>query len=363
MTKKTILALAACAIPIASFAQSSVTMFGLMDVGISYVSNEGGHGNAQFDDNIFFPNLLGFEGKEDLGTGTRAIFRLVNQYSLANGSIIGGGLFARQAYVGVENDSYGKLTLGNQYEFMVDALAASGNEIAQDVAGLYGFRNGPFDKLALPNNPTGAFDWDRVAGSNRVANSVKYTSPSLAGLTFGALYGFGNVAGTIGANNAISVGASYDNGPFGAGAAYTNEKYGASTGLPPTSVRNWGVGAHYTIGAMTGKALMTTVRNASNGAAVWSAEGGFAWYASPAWVIGASYTYMKGNDTLANAHAHQISAAVRYLLSKRTMVYVAGVCQRASSGSYAQINGVMDPDGASSGVSQSVARVGISTRF
>lgn len=253
MTKKTLLALAACALPAVSFAQSSVTMFGLMDAGISYVSNEGGHGNAKFDDNIFFPNLLGFEGKEDLGAGTRAIFRLVNQYSLGNGSIIGGGLFARQAYVGLENDRYGKLTLGNQYEFMVDALAAAGNEIAQDLVGLYGFRNGPFDKLALPNNPTGAFDWDRVAGSNRVANSVKYTSPSLSGLTFGALYGFGNVAGSVGANNTVSVGASYDNGPFGAGAAYTNQKYGASAGLPPTSVRNWGAGVHYTLGTVTGK--------------------------------------------------------------------------------------------------------------
>ncbi|WP_176041606.1 porin [Burkholderia stabilis] len=363
MTKKTILALAACAIPAVSFAQSSVTMFGLMDAGISYVSNEGGHGNPKFDDNIFFPNLLGFEGKEDLGAGTRAIFRLVNQYSLGNGSIIGGGLFARTAYVGLQNDRYGTLTLGTQYEFMVDSLAASGNEIAQDLVGLYGFRNGPFDKLALPNNPTGAFDWDRVAGSNRVANAVKYTSPSLSGLTFGALYGFGNVAGSAGANNTVSIGASYDNGPFGAGAAYTNQKYGAADGMPATSVRNWGAGVHYTVGTVTGKALVTTVHNAQNGAGVWSAEAGAAWRPAPEWVVGASYTYMKGNDTLDNAHAHQILAAVQYWLSKRTMVYVAGVHQRTGHGSNAQINGVMDANGASSGALQSIARVGFSTRF
>ncbi|MDF3089182.1 porin [Burkholderia semiarida] len=312
---------------------------------------------------MFFPNLLGFEGKEDLGAGTRAIFRLVSQFSLADGSMIGVGLFARTAYVGLQNDRYGTLTLGNQYEFMVDSLAASGNEIAQDVVGLYGFRNGPFDKLGLPNNPTGAFDWDRVAGSNRVANSVKYTSPSLSGLTIGALYGFGNVAGSVSANNTISVGASYDNGPFGAGAAYTNQKYGASPGLLPTSVRNWGAGAHYSMGAVTGKVLVTTVRNASSGAAVWSTEGGFAWKPSPAWEIGTTYTYMKGNSTLDNAHAQQVSAAAQYWLTKRTMVYVAGAYQRASAGNHAQINGVMDPDGASGGVSQSVARVGISTRF
>lgn len=363
MTKKTFLALAACAIPAASFAQSSVTMFGLLDAGVSYVSNEGGHGNPKFEDNIFLPNLLGFEGKEDLGAGTRAIFKIINQYSLGNGSIIGGGLFARTAYVGLENDRYGKLTLGNQYEFMVDALAAGGNEIAQDLSGLYGFRNGPFDKLALPNNPTGAFDWDRVAGSNRVANSVKYTSQSLSGLTFGALYGFGNVAGSVGSNNTVSVGASYENGSFGAGAAYTNQKYGAANGIPATSIRNWGAGLHYTIGEVTAKVLVTTVRNAQNGAGAWSAEAGALWQPSPVWAIGASYMYMKGNDTLDNAHAHQLVAAVQYLLSKRTMVYVAGVHQRASHGSNAQINGVMDPNGASSGALQSIARIGLSTRF
>lgn len=45
------------------------------------------------------------------------------------------------------------------------------------------------------------------------------------------------------------------------------------------------------------------------------------------------------------------------------MVYVAGVHQRTSHGSNAQINGVMDANGASSGAQQSVARIGLSTRF
>lgn len=108
---------------------------------------------------------------------------------------------------------------------------------------------------------------------------------------------------------------------------------------------------------------MTTVRNSANGAGAWSAEAGASWHPSPAWVVGASYTYMKGNDMLDNAHAHQFLAAVQYWLSKRTMVYVAGVHQRANHGSNAQINGVMDANGASSGALQSIARVGFSTRF
>jgi predicted porin len=346
-----------------AFAQSSVTLFGLLDAGVSYVSNEGGGKNVKFDDGIFTPNLFGFAGSEDIGGGTRVVFKLVNQFALGNGAMIGGGIFARSAYVGLENDRYGKLSLGNQYDFMVDSLFFGNNEIAEDLTGLYGFRNGPFQKLAIPNNPTGAFDWDRVAGSTRVANSVKYVSPNISGLSFGALYGFGNVPGSVGANNTVSFGANYEIGTFGAGAAYTNVKYGATAGVASTSIRNWGIGAHYTFGQVTAKALLTTVRNSANDTAAWMIETGSSWQFAPQWAFGASYTYMKGNAELSNNHAHQISSALQYILSKRTLVYAAAVYQKASSGGQAQISGVLDPDGAASGTSQAIVRVGIHTTF
>ena len=90
-----------------AYAQSSVTLYGLIDSGISYVSNEGGGKNVKFDDGIFTPNLFGLRGTEDLGGGYRATFALVNQFSMANGSIIGTGIFARNAYVGIESDRFG----------------------------------------------------------------------------------------------------------------------------------------------------------------------------------------------------------------------------------------------------------------
>lgn len=73
--------------------------------------------------------------------------------------------------------------------------------------------------------------------------------------------------------------------------------------------------------------------------------------------------YMKGNDVVENNHAHQVAAVVDYALSKRTSVYVLGLYQRASAGGMAQINGMNTPDGASSGPTQAVARVGVHTRF
>ena len=148
-------------------------MFGLMDAGISYVSNQGGHGAAKFDDNISSRTCSVSKARRISArarvrsSGSSASIRSATARSSAAGC-------SRTAYVGLQNDRYGTLTLGNQYEFMVDALAASGNEIAQDLVGLYGFRNGPFDKLALPNNPTGAFDWDRVAAAiaSRIRSST-----------------------------------------------------------------------------------------------------------------------------------------------------------------------------------------------
>jgi len=354
--------LALMAVTSGAFAQSSVTLFGLVDAGVSYVSNEGGSKNVKFDDGIMVPNLFGLRGVEDLGGGYRARFELVNQFALGNGAIVGNGLFARNAWVGLESDKLGSIKLGNQYDFMVDSLFPK-QEISKDLTGLYGLRNGPFQKLALPGNPTGAFDWDRVAGSRPIANSVKYTSPTLGGLSGGVMYGFGNVAGSVGADNAVSVGLNYDNGPFGAGAAYTNQKYGPAAGMPATSVRNWGAGVDYNWGAITGRALFTSVRNSFNGAGVWMAEAGATWQATPAVLVGASYMYMKGNEAVDRNHAHQVSATTQYALSKRTMAYLAADWQRANSGANAQINGVLDPNGASSSPTQTAVRIGMRTVF
>ncbi|WP_233856134.1 porin [Paraburkholderia sp. HD33-4] len=359
MQKKIVAAAAMSLITSASYAQSSVTLSGLIDAGVSYVSNQNGHSNFKFDDGIAVPNLLIFTGSEDLGGGTHAIFDLRNQFSLGTGSFMPGqSLFSRTAFVGLDNASYGRLTLGNQYDFMTDSLFFGMNDAAIFTGGLYGFRNGPFAGLALPNNPTGAFDWDRMAGE-RVTNSVKYESPSFNGFSAGAMYGFGGVAGSIGSNNATSFGLNYAGKQFGANAAYTNVK--SDVAGAQVSVRNWGVGAHAKFGAFTANALFTTVHNSLNGASIWEAQAGGLYNVLPDLAVGASYMYMKGNDVLENQHAHQIAAQVSYLLSKRTTVYASGIYQRAASGGQALINGVFD--GASSSPTQAIARVGLETKF
>lgn len=346
-------------------AQNSVTLWGVVDAGVTYVSNEGGHGNVKFDDGIKTPNMWGIRGNEDLGGGLSAVFSLVNQFSVGNGAITpaGTGLFSRNAFVGLDSVKYGQLTLGDQYDFMVDSLFFGGVDAAMYGGGLYNFRAGPFSKLAIPYAPpyAGSFDWDRMSGET-VTNSVKYQSPSFGGFRFGAMYGFGNVAGHMGSGDAVSAGLNYDQGPLALAAAYTEVKY-LQSAAPQVGIRNWGVGARYNFGKMIATAMITTVRNTQNGAAVAEGEIGASYQLDPALSLSANYMYMKGNAVVDNNHAHQITAVADYSLSKRTTVYAETVYQRTNSGAQALISGVLDSNGTSSGPSQFLARIGIENRF
>lgn len=359
-----------CAIPLFvlltidhAFAQSNVTMYGMIDAGISYISNEGGHSVTKFDDGIFAPNLFGIQGAEDLGGGTRAIFKLEDQFYLGTGTTVQPGIFGRNAYVGLDDPRFGKLTLGNVYEFMFTSLTEHNNTPGQFSGGLYSFAAGPFQNLGIPQNPTGSFGWARTNGIP-IGNAVKYQSPQIAGFSFGALYSFGGVAGSFGSNSGVSVGLNYDRGPLGFGAAYTEQKYpGSLSNSPQVAIRNWGVGAHYAVGPTLTSASLVTVRNELTGAYAYSGQLATNWQITPAVSLGLSYMYMKGNEVLNGNHANQLNAILGYSLSKRTMVYAEGVYQRANSGAQADIDGILNPSGSSSSASQAIARVGLRTSF
>src|SRR5450830_811860 len=195
--KKLCVATSLVVLPMTAWSQSNVTISGIMDAGVSYVSDQAGKHNWRADNGIGSPNILFIKGTEDLGGGTAAIFQLESQFNLGTGASLPGNnlIFGRQSLVGLRNQGWGTVTAGNQYEFMHDSLLFGGFDSALTYGGYYTFRQGPFNALAVPNNATGASDFDRVAGLSRVANSLKYLSPDFSGVTFGGMYGFGEVAG------------------------------------------------------------------------------------------------------------------------------------------------------------------------
>ncbi|SMG48974.1 porin [Paraburkholderia susongensis] len=363
--KKGLVTIGAALLAGQAHAQNSVQINGTIDAGVTVISNEGGHRAAVFDSGIAEPNLLEFKGTADAGGGTKVIFDLLSQFDLGSGATLPGPgqIFNRTALIGITNDWWGRLTLGNQYDFMIDSLTNAGFEAGGVFGGLYNFRQGPFSGLAIPGNPTGAFDFDRTGGGSRVPDSVKYTSPVIAGFSVGAMYGFGNQAGDLAANSTVSFGANYVYGPLGVGLAYVEVKY-PEFNQGYDGIRNWGGGAKYAFGRLTVNLLYTNTRNTFNGAQVNAVEVGAYYRMSPAWAWGADYQYMKGNSALNDNAAHQLTSKLQYSLSRRTSAYVEAVYQYAQGeGAHAWINGLPGLNSASSGPSQFLTRIGVTTAF
>ncbi|MGX7006077.1 porin [Caballeronia sp. KNU42] len=340
-----------------SHAQSSVTLFGILDVGITYVSNSGGHSLVSTATGIQAPNIIGIRGIEDLGGGLQAIFVMDSQPNLNNGTANGGALSGRESYVGLASQ-YGTLTLGRQFDYMFETLSIErwGHQIPY--VSLYQLPGGPFAKLG---SPLGTFDYTRIAGGEATPNSVKFTSKTYAGFGFGAMYGFSNIAGQTGRNNLTSFETHYDDGPLRLDAAYTYSKEdGIDNG--DSGIRNFGAGGRYDFGRFALDVLYVNTHNTFNGAHVDSYEVGGLYTFAPDLFLYAQYIYAKGNDQLTNNHSNQGGITLDYLLSKRTDVYVNAIYQRASGGAdaFASVNGTF---ATSSSASQTVLRVGMRTLF
>ncbi|EIF33367.1 outer membrane protein (porin) [Burkholderia sp. Ch1-1] len=347
MNKKILTAATLALFATAAHAQSSVTLYGLIDAGISYANNSKtatGHDNIfKYDDGVAQGSRWGLRGTEDLGGGLKALFVLENGFNSGNGTLgQGGALFGRQAFVGLSKDGAGSLTFGRQYSFSTDYLGGSYSNGGQTVAGNYAYHINDVDQLT----------------SSRINNAVKFSSANFAGLTFGAMYGFSNQAGAFGgapatgpaaapvagSSRAYSFGANYANGPFGVGAAYTDIRFPGqasptfSTALANVTtgtvrdLRTFGVGGRYSIGAATLWALYTNTRfePISGSSTTFTAyEAGAKYAFTPALTAAAGYTYMHLSDAN-TGHWNQADLSVDYALSKRTDVYALGIYQIAA---------------------------------
>jgi predicted porin len=343
--------------PATSFAQSSVTLYGVIDTGIQYTTNVGGKHQVEMLSNILSPNLLGLRGKEDLGNGLAAIFVLEGQFDVDNGSSIG-NLFGRQSYVGLTDAKWGSLTAGNQYDFMFTSLTVKRYGPAFPYTAIQSVRQGPFNGLGIPNQSTPGFDFDRMSGE-RINNSVKYESPNISGLSFGAMYGFGGVAGSTARNSSQSFALDYGNDRVNLDAAYTYVRYpGINNGS--SGIRNFGFGGGVFVGSAYFDALYTSTENTFTGARVDVYEVGGMYSFSPVLRVLGAYQFMSGNKVLNNNKASQINALIDYSLSKRTNVYASAIYQHATgNGAQAEII-TLAP---ASGANQLSFRVGIQHVF
>ncbi|MFM0597454.1 porin [Paraburkholderia dilworthii] len=355
-----------------AFAQSSVTLYGIVDNGITYVSNSGGKSLWGAASGTNLGSRWGLKGSEDLGAGLKAIFALENGFNSYTGKLGQGGLqFGRQAWVGLTTPSSGTLTMGRQYDSIVDYVGPTTLNL-QSWGGIFAHAN----------------DIDNTNDGFRVNNSVKYTSPTIAGVTVSGMYAFGGVAGEFGRNSTAAGGISYVLGNLYVAAGYLFAKNPgtqfADGNFVANGSRNVGVfgyvgqpaneqiigaGAKYKIGHAILGANYTNTRfgeaNGTTSTAIFdSYEAWGTYYITPALQVGGGYTFVSGRVHYDDAGPkyHQINLVASYALSKRTDFALTTVIQHAAGGAYADIyNNVVAAQ--SSGVNQVAVHVGLRHRF
>ena len=216
---------------VSAAAQSTVTLFGLVDEGIRYTT----HADTQGDSRVQVANgasesLWGFKGTEDIGGGTKVIFQLENRFFPNSGETDPAYPFFNTAFVGLQSNTYGKLTMGRQINPMADAVLSA--YITNPwLPTFYQFR--PEVMMA-----------QGVWTSNMVKYAVRYQY-----VTTEVSYAFGNNAGAFGAGSQIGASIVYLPGiPLRLAAAYLDSRDAVNASA---HLKSWTAGGSYSFGFTT----------------------------------------------------------------------------------------------------------------
>jgi predicted porin len=338
-------------------AQSSVTLYGIVDNGMTYQSSStslgstnSGRSAVKMSTGVWLGSRIGLKGAESLGGGMKAIFQLEAGVNTNNGtSQFSGGMFTRQSWVGLSDPRYGALTAGRQYTAYYTLLSPYTPN--NWLTGYFGAHPGDIDALDV---------------DYRANNSLVYMSPDLYGFTVGASYAFGGVPGSLNAGSNWSAGVRYGHGPYGIAVAFQR----VNNSTPGGGV--WG--AESTLSNGGAQTAVSAINNGYKTAQAQQRVAVTAGYLTSEWDITASYSnvqYIPGGDsifsnqatfntagavlrwksrtarmalaggysytraTLSNgiksaAQYHQFTLSQYYFLSKRTGLYAVEAYQRAN---------------------------------
>jgi predicted porin len=356
LTKAAIVAATAFAAAAPAFAQSSVTLYGIVDDSIVYQSSQtslgstsGGRSNIKTASGIWAGSRFGLKGAEDLGGGTKAIFQLESGFNINSGAQqYTNAMFGRQAWVGLTNQSFGTLTVGRQYTSYYTLMAPYSP--TNWLTGYFGAHPGDLDEL------------DTIYRAN---NSIVYTSPKLYGVTVSGSYSLAGVPDSVYRGSTWSAAVQYQQGPIGGTVAFTrinNSTVGGgvfgtdsttntagqsgvsavTNGYQGAQAQNrFAVGLGYVFNsAWDISATYTNVQYIPGVASKFTDEQVFNtagtvlhWKATTAWDFAAGYSYTwasKANGIDDAASYHQFNLSQYYSLSKRTGLYALEAFQRAN---------------------------------
>jgi predicted porin len=369
---KMLLLLSLVSITYDASAQSSVTLYGVLDDSIQYVHNTDGKSNQiGLQSGQFSVSHWGVKGTEDLGGGMSAVFNLDSGFDINSGAS-NGGEFNRQAYVGLKSTRLGTVTLGRQYDAVEDLTY----DVQPNSYGYY---------FTTPG------DVDNSDASARLNNAIKWASPVFAGLKAEATYSFGGVAGSTGSGQSYTAALSYVHGPFKIAGGYLHIDNGnavtsargtttagslffspVNDAYSSASAINIGrAGASYTLGPVTLGGYYSYSEYLSDGSSQFQGAERYnngsiyaVWQINPATRLQVGYDLLKTHGD-SKATYNQVAIAGDYFLSKRTDVYASASFQRASgqNGSGPAQAFIADEYAAAGAGTQELVLVGIRHRF
>ena len=326
--KKTILAMAVLAACMSTAsAQTSVTIYGIVDAGLAHVDNNNGSANDRttVDAGVMQTSRFGLKGVEDLGGGMKARFALEGTLLNDVGSLgvntgTPGGttnstaLFDREATVGISSN-FGSIDIGRQNILGIGSVGLA------DPMGLAFAATSPNVLYGAMNNGAvyGGFGANGPGNSAlRQSNSIKYVSPTFSGAGFALMRAFGEQAGGIQRGSYQGASVFFNQGPFGAAAAYARMKNSVNTDL----LTSWGVGVKYTLPVAVLKATYITNEVDSNNRKIAVAGAGVDFPVAPALTLTGAFYNTKLSGPRRD-DSQQYHAIARYALSKRSTVYAA----------------------------------------
>jgi predicted porin len=316
--KKSLLALAVLgAFTGIASAQTSVTIYGVVDAGITREDN-GTNVTNRLDSGNQSGSRLGFKGNEDLGGGLSAQFLLEEGFNVDTGTLgQNGALYGRQAYLGLTGN-FGQLRLGRQKTVMYDSV------LAVDPFGIA--NKGGMDRLFVTNTIENAnIAATQLRGVGRSNNTIAYFTPNIAGFTGEVTYTLGEVGGNNQAGRQYGLSLNYAAGPLFVTLDYLNVNSVPSATVADSTAKTTFLGATYDFGIVKAHAAYGLDKGSVNRTVAQGDADQRDYMVGATIPFGASAVqvdYIRKLDRAGqDAGARQYAVGYTYALSKRTNFY------------------------------------------
>lgn len=337
-----------------ALAQSSVTLYGIVDAAVTYTTKQTSTGGARtgIDAGQLATSRWGIRGSEDLGGGLKANFTLegtlindtgatglgfggnttVAGATVGNAAGASNSMFDRQATVGLSG-GFGAITLGRQNTALVDAIGlAEPTSFAQ--AG-----NNPNVAYSLLNSGAlySTYGTNDGGAAFRQNNSIRYATPVMSGFGGVLMHGFGEQPGNSSANTYSGISGFFSNGASGVSLGYAK----LNNRTDNSKLTMWGGGAKYAVtSGLTLRGTYAQNETQTDGTAIQRkiavAGVGVDFMVMPALTLTGAYYNIKRSGDVEGKANHFVGIA-KYALSKRTSMYTILTHVKAGSTAAADV--------------------------